>query len=252
MPTAFAIAAHPDDIEFVMAGTMMLLGQAGFDLHYMNVSSGNCGSTEQDAETTIRIRRGEAQSAARFLNATFHESLTNDLEIFYEKSLLTRLAAIVRSVAPTILLTHSPQDYMEDHMITSRLAVSAAFARGMPNFPASPACSAIDQPVTVYHAQPHGNCDGLGQPIVPSLFVDISSVIDQKTEMLALHQSQKSWLDRSQGMDSYLLAMQQQAAAVAKLSGKFAFAEGWRRHSHMGFCAESADPLREVLAGYIC
>jgi LmbE family N-acetylglucosaminyl deacetylase len=44
--TVFAIGAHPDDIEFVMAGTMMLLKMSGYELHYMNVANGSCGSTQ--------------------------------------------------------------------------------------------------------------------------------------------------------------------------------------------------------------
>ncbi len=46
----------------------------------------------------------------------FHESLLADLEIFYDRPTLRRLAAVMREVAPEILLTHRPQDYMEDHM----------------------------------------------------------------------------------------------------------------------------------------
>ena len=41
---AFAVAAHPDDIEFVMAGTLMQLADAGYELHYMNIANGCCGS----------------------------------------------------------------------------------------------------------------------------------------------------------------------------------------------------------------
>ena len=41
---AFAIAAHPDDIEFLMAGTLVLLRDAGYEIHYMNVANGACGS----------------------------------------------------------------------------------------------------------------------------------------------------------------------------------------------------------------
>lgn len=222
----FAIAAHPDDIEFVMAGTMMLLKQAGYDLHYMNIASGSCGSMQHDAQTIARIRRDEARAAADFLGAKYHESLTGDLEIFYDRPLLTRLASVVREVAPEILLVHSPHDYMEDHMNACRLAVTAAFCRGMPNFPVDPPRPPVEQDVTVYHAQPHGNCDGLRRPVHPDLFVDIGSVIDEKTAMLAKHQSQKAWLDKSQGMNSYLMAMRELAREVGKLSGRFEFAEG--------------------------
>jgi len=42
--TVFAIAAHPDDIEFMMAGTLSLLRKKGFDVHYMNIANGCYGS----------------------------------------------------------------------------------------------------------------------------------------------------------------------------------------------------------------
>jgi LmbE family N-acetylglucosaminyl deacetylase len=243
----FAVAAHPDDIEFVMSGTMMLLREAGYELHYMNIANGSCGSSEMDAETTARRRREEARKAARALGATFHESLTNDLEIFYDRPTLLRLASIMRQVAPRILLVHSPEDYMEDHMNACRLAVTAAFSRGMPNFPVDPDWPPTSQEVTIYHAQPHGNCDGLGRSVWPHLFVDVSDLIDRKRELLALHVSQKQWLDESQGMDSYLATMQQLCRDVGTLSGRFALAEGWRRHSHLGFCATDDDPLTGAL-----
>lgn len=251
MPTALAIAAHPDDIEFVMAGTLILLGRAGYDLHYLNLANGSCGANETDADTTIRIRRDEARAAAAFLGATFHDSLVNDVEIFYDRPTLARVASIVRDVAPDILLTHSPQDYMEDHSNACRLAVTAAFCRGMPNFPVDPPRPAIDRPLTLYHAQPHGNADQLGQPVLPTLFVDISTVLDRKAEMLACHKSQKRWLDVSQGLDSYLAAMRDLSHAVGRMSGRFSAAEGWRRHSHLGFCAPHDDPLRFALASFV-
>jgi LmbE family N-acetylglucosaminyl deacetylase len=64
---ALAIAAHPDDIEFVMAGTLLVLKEAGYDIHYMNLSTGNCGSTVYDSEQTAAIRLGEARAAAGLL-----------------------------------------------------------------------------------------------------------------------------------------------------------------------------------------
>lgn len=246
----FAIAAHPDDIEFVMAGTLIRLRDVGYELHYLNVANGCCGSTEHDAATTARIRREEAMAACQSIGAIFHESLVNDLEIFYEQATLVRLAAIVREVAPDIVLTHSPVDYMEDHTNTCRLAVTAAFARGMPNFPVEPPTPAISRTVTVYHAQPHGNQTPLGEPVLPSLLVDISDVMPQKTAMLACHASQKRWLDESQGLDSYLHTMQELSAEVGRISGRFAYAEGWRRHLHLGFCDAQADPLHDAISAH--
>lgn len=244
---ALAIGAHPDDIEFYMAGTLLLLKQAGYEIHYLTVGSGSCGSVTLNAAQTRAVRRREAQEAAWLLGAHWHPSFVDDLEILYSLDLLRRLAAVLRDVAPTILLTHSPQDYMEDHTNTCRLAVTAAFARGMPNFRTRPVRPAIEGPITVYHAMPHGLRDPLGRRVVPGAFVDTTAVHALKRQALAAHASQKTWLDVSQGMDSYLLALDEMSRAVGQMSGRFEYAEGWRRHLHLGFCGPEDDPLRDAL-----
>jgi len=245
--TVFAIGAHPDDIEFYMSGTFMLLGEAGYELHYMNVANGCCGTTQYDRDTISKMRRAEAMEAAKSVGAVFHESVCNDLEIFYDKPTLARLGSVVREVAPTILLTHPPVDYMEDHTNTCRLVVTAAFARGAPNFEVDPPRDAVDTQVTVYHSQPYPNRDPLGQVVRPDIFVDVGDLVARKTAMLAKHKSQKEWLDRSQGQDSYLETSRRLDREVGELSGEFQYAEGWRRHLHIGFCSEEDRPLEDAL-----
>lgn len=247
MPTALAIFAHPDDIEFVAAGTLLLLKQAGWQIHYLNLSSGNLGSATLTANETRKARELEAKQAAEILGAHWHPSLADDLEITYQIPLLRQLAALVREVNPQIVLTHSPVDYMEDHTATARLAVTAAFARGMPNFVTDPHVKHVGGDVTVYHAQSHLNRDPLGAVVRPGLFVDIGSVMDTKRRALTAHESQRAWLDATQGMDSYVNTMEDLGREVGRMSGRFEFAEGWRRHLHAGFCAAEADPLREAL-----
>ena len=245
--SAIAIGAHPDDIEFYMAGTLLLLKQAGYETHYMSVANGNCGSSQYSSTALRAIRNTEARAAAKVLGATFHPSLTNDLEIFYNLELLQGVSAVIREVKPTIVLTHSPQDYMEDHMSAARLAVTAAFARGMPNFKTKPLREASEYEVTVYHAMPHGLCDSLRRPVIPGAFVDTTGVQALKREALAVHKSQQHWLDKSQKLNCFLLAMENMALEVGRMSKRFKCAEGWRRHLHLGFCAAEAEPLRDGL-----
>jgi hypothetical protein len=64
---------------------------------------------------------------------------------------------------------------------------------------------------------------------------------------LAAHKSQQGWLDVSQKISSFLLAMENMSAEVGRMSRKFRCAEGWRRHLHLGFCAPEADPLKDAL-----
>jgi LmbE family N-acetylglucosaminyl deacetylase len=140
---------------------------------------------------------------------------------------------------------------MEDHQNAARLAVSAAFSRAMVNFATDPPTAPVTQPVTVYHAQPHGNRDPLRRLVRPDLYVDVTAVIEVKRAMLAHHASQKAWLDRTQGMDAYLDTMQQLCRETGHMSGRYTYAEGWRRRVHLGFCDETVDPLSTALYDHV-
>ncbi|MBI2842642.1 MAG: PIG-L family deacetylase [Armatimonadetes bacterium] len=242
-----AVAAHPDDIEFMMAGTLILLGKVGYELHYMNIANGSCGSTTLPREEIARIRTREAHDAADLIGAIYREPLVDDLMIFYDEGLVRKLCSIVREVKPQVLLLPSPQDYMEDHMNASRLMVTASFCRNVPNFATNPPIPPIYEDIAVYHAMPYGLCDQLRQPIIPEIYIDISDVMDEKREALACHNSQKEWLDQTHGLDSYLNTMVEMSAEVGRMSGRFVYAEGWRRHSHLGFGPKDFDPLRDAL-----
>lgn len=245
--SALAIAAHPDDIEFKMCGTLLLLKQAGWDIHCFNLASGNGGSTSCDSETTSRIRAGEARKAASIIGAAWHPPITDDLLIFYNESLLRKVAAVVREVKPTIILTHPFEDYMEDHMITGRLAVSAAFSRSIANFKTDPDRPTYEGDVTVYHCMPHGGRDFIRRAVEPSAWVNTTEVHSVSREALSAHESQKQWLDETQGMNDYLTSHDDHAREMGRQSGVFKMAEGWWRHLHMGFSQADTDPLAEVL-----
>ena len=89
-------------------------------------------------------------------------------------------------------------------MNTSRLAVSATFTRGMPNFKTTPSRRPVSSEAVVYHAMPHGLRDPLRRRIIPEIVVNTETVQNKKREALGAHRSQKEWLDASQGMDSLL------------------------------------------------
>jgi LmbE family N-acetylglucosaminyl deacetylase len=247
MPAALAIAAHPDDIEFMMAGTLLLLKAAGWETHYINVSTGNMGSTVMSAAQTARARRKEAQAAAKVLGAKWHAPFCDDMSIFYTEENIRRLCAVVRAARPSVVLTHPLADYMEDHMIVARLAVTATFARGIPNYRSLPQRTPSFTPCVIYHAMPIGLCSPMRDPVEPECYVDTTSAHTTKRAALACHQSQKEWLDKSQGQESYLQTMNDFSLALGQRSKKFQHAEGWTRHLHFGFGAEEDDPLRDVL-----
>ena len=247
--TAMAIACHPDDIDFGMSGTLMMLKKAGYEIHYMDVANGSLGTAEYTYEEIVKIRREEAMNAAKTIGAVFHEPLCDDLQVYYTHELLSKLVPIVREVAPEIILTHGPYDYMEDHTNTGRLAVSAAFCRGMQNFLCATPADIVTNDVRVYHSMPHSLTDAMRRPVVPEIYVNVSEVIDQKVAGLVCHISQKNWLDVSQGKDAYITDLLNKGEHFGKLSKHYKYAEGWVRHSHVGFCSPDFNPLVDALQG---
>ena len=246
-PVVLAAAAHPDDIEFMMAGTLLRLREAGAKLHMWNLANGCCGSAVHTKEAIILLRWTETLESASLAGATVHPPLVDDFRIVFKADLTARVGAVLRDIRPDILLIPSPQDYMEDHENACRLLVTAAFVRGMRNYHTDPPALPWEGPVTIYHAQPHGLRDGLRRLVRPGQYVDIGPVHDLKRKMLAAHKTQKEWLDESQGMDAYLKEMERMSREVGALSDRFEFAEGWRRHHHLGYCAKTDDPLTDLL-----
>jgi len=246
----FAFGCHPDDIEFMMSGALFLLKEQGAEVHYMNPANGCLGTATHDREEIIRIRRDESMRAAAYLGAVYHESIADDLQVTFSQELIRKTAAIVREIKPDIMLILSLEDYMDDHMNSSRLGYTAAFCRGMKNLTTDPPMNPINQDIAVYHALPYGLKDMLNRPIKPDIFIDVRSVMEKKETMLAMHESQNSWLDESQGLSAYMETMKQMCGEVGGMSGRFQFAEGFRRHNHLGFCKPDARPLETALKDY--
>ena len=246
-PVALAAGAHPDDIEFTMAGTLLRLKEAGAEIHMWNLANGSCGTVEHTKEDIIRLRRAEAEASAAVAGAIYHPPLVDDLAVFYTPELVARAAAVVRAVRPTLMLIPPPQDYMEDHTNTCRILVSAAFVRGMRNFECVPPAEPVQDEVVLYHGTPAGLHDGLRRRGRYGQYVDIAPALATKREMLSQHKTQKNWLDASQGMGAYVNEMEAMCRQVGEMSGRFAIAEGFRRHMHLGFAAADADPLSALL-----
>jgi LmbE family N-acetylglucosaminyl deacetylase len=249
--TVLAAVAHPDDIEFLFSGTLILLRDAGCSIHMWNLADGSCGTLTHSRQEIVRLRAEEAEHSASIIGAQFHRSIFSDLEIFYDKASLATVAAVLRSIRPQIILTHSPDDYMEDHQNVCRLVTTATFSRAMPNFQTDPTTAPYAEPVRIYHAPPHGLHNGLNERFCPDFLLNVSSTMEQKREMLACHQSQFAWLEDSQGMNSLGTEMEGMCREIAGWGDGLEFAEAWRRHSHLGFCPPEFDPLSDLLASYL-
>lgn len=243
---ALALMAHPDDAEFLCAGTMIRLQSLGWEIHIATMTAGDCGSTTLSAEQITQIRRSEAALAAKTMGGTYHCLEERDAQVVYDKSTIAKVVSLFRRIVPTLVFTHAPRDYMMDHEITAQLARGATQIFGAPNASAIPLAGGITTCGIphLYYCDPVEGVGPLGESVTPSTIIDISAVLDRKADALACHASQREWLRAHQGMDEYIDSMRRHAAARGKLIGTRA-AEGFTQHRSHGYPKD--DLLNQLL-----
>lgn len=246
MGNVLAFMAHPDDAEFLCAGTLARLRDRGHRIHIATMTAGDGGSRELGPEEIARVRRGEAGRAAALLGAEYYCAEARDFFVVYDAATLRRVIEIVRAADPFLVFTHAPADYMVDHEMASRLVRAACFAAPAPNAltRAEAAAAPIATVPHLYYADPLEGKDILGREAEPAFYVDISGVIETKERMLACHASQRDWLLAQHGVDHYLDAMREWSARRGAEVG-VAYAEGFRQH--LGHAYPQENQLAEIL-----
>lgn len=226
--TVLCIGAHPDDAEFLCAGTLALLRERGWQIHIASMAPGDCGTVQYSREEISRIRKGEAAKAAAMLDGRYHCLECGDIFIMYDRGTLLKTIELVRKVRPTIVFTLSPSDYMVDHETASRLAQTACFCCGVVNVE-TPDAEPFEPIPHLYYTDAVEGKDRFGTPIQPGMIVDTSDTIDLKEKMLTCHESQRDWLLKHHGKDAYVSLMK---TFGAKRGGEIGrpFGEGFRQH----------------------
>lgn len=180
------ISAHSADFVWRAAGAIALHTQAGGVARVVSLSYGERGESGelwkepgQTEENVKRIRHGEAQKAAEALGATFESLDFGDYPLHVDAAGVDRLADIMRDFAPDVVLTHPDKDpFNPDHpvaftvtqqarLLTSGAVVSSGFRTAPPS------------EFLVFEPHQPDLCG-----FVPTVFLDITSVMDQKTEAM--------------------------------------------------------------------
>jgi LmbE family N-acetylglucosaminyl deacetylase len=240
---AMCLMAHPDDCEFMVAGTMALLAKRGWECHIVSSTPGDCGSMEKGPEEIGNIRREENRRAAAIIGATYHCLELRDLYVTYDHDSIRRALNVTRDIAPSLMFTHPPLDYMGDHEITSMLARAASIGYFVPNCANGPIKPGSATP-HLYYADPAGTLDYYGNRPTAETYVDISKVMSTKEKMLKAHASQRSWLQAHYGIDEYTRLMKNGSAVRGEEVG-LKYAEAFRQHRGQGYPKD--DMLREEL-----
>jgi len=243
MSTALAIVTHPDDAEFLCAGTLAHLANRGWKVEMATATAGDKGSNEYSVEETAKVRKAEAAKAASLIDAGYHCLNIEDSVVLYDRDNISRATELVRKIKPTLVITMSPSCYHIDHEMTSLIVRAASFNAGIRNFETGPS-EALTYIPHLYYLDPMEGKDILGQTINPGIVVDITEVIEIKEQMLACHESQRNWLLEHHGLDQYLIQMKELSKDRGTLVG-VDYAEGFRQH--LGHAYPQNDLLKEAL-----
>jgi len=245
-----AVGTHPDDVEFLMAGTLALLRDRGYAICIATMCTGDMGSAELRGPEISRKRFQEASNAALVLGAPYICLGESDLHLVFDNPTRSKAVELVRKADPLIVMTHSPLDYMLDHQLTANLMWDACFSASVPNYETNqvnPAKPTDKIPYLIY-ADAFGGTDRFGLRTEVDFYVDIASTIAVKEEMLVYHESQRSWLRAQHGVDHYILQMKEWSEARGIEVG-LKYAEAFRQHGGHPF---PSDRIIERILGPLC
>ena len=131
---ALAVGAHPDDIEFGAGGTLAGWALAGCHVVLAVMTDGSKGTWDPalDPAHLIGLRADEQRAAAEVLGAAQVESLGYvDGELEASLEVRARLAALIRTHRPGVVLSHDPWARYEihpDHRATGWAVVDGTVA----------------------------------------------------------------------------------------------------------------------------
>jgi len=243
---ALGIFAHPDDAEFMCAGTLSLLKKAGWSIHIASMAPGDKGTNAYSRKEISSIRKAEASKSAELIGGSYHCLEFEDVYIFYDRDTINKTTGLIREIHPDIVFTSSPNDYMIDHEITSQIVQTACFSTGIKNMEVKE--DPFEPIPNLYYCDPMEGKDKFGKVIQPSIYVDIASEIGIKEKMLSCHESQRNWLLDHHKVDEYILSMKRFAEQRGKeINTKFA--EGFRQH--LGHSFPKENKLEEILGNLV-
>ena len=218
-----AVMAHPDDAELLCAGTLARARADGAAIAICIMCSGDKGKGASTKDVDLaEIRCDEATAAADVIGAQLYWQGGRDGELFDSTDERSGLIEAYRKFKPTLVITHSPEDYHADHRATSAIAEAASWfaaSRGH----VTKGWDALNGPPALWYADTV-QMTGFS----PGFLVDVSAHVETKKQMLKCHRSQ---LERGADGDFTPLSelMIQQCRARGAQCG-VAAAEAFRWH----------------------
>jgi LmbE family N-acetylglucosaminyl deacetylase len=222
--SAMVVVAHPDDAEFMVAGTVAKWAKGGCEVTYVVVTKGDKGS--EDPEMTpprlTEIREAEQRAAGAILGVKNYEFMGYpDGYLVHTLDLRRDITRLIRRYRPEVVMCFDPTNRFlndmypnhPDHRASGDATVDAVFpsARDRLTFPE----------LLTENLLPHKVSElWLGSTQDANVWVDIGETLDQKRKALLAHPSQ---------LDESIAGFAVEMGRWAAKGQEFEFAEAFRR-----------------------
>ena len=178
---ALIFAAHPDDAELSMGGTIAKLTKAGKKVGIVDFTQGELGS-----RGTIETRKNESEKASEILEISVRINFKHpDGKVRFDDDLVEKSVRLIRQYKPQVIFAPYFNDRHPDHIGVSEVIKNAYFFSG--NYKYNTELDSKKQEVyrpkkLYYYAQSY--------EFKPSFIVDISDTFETKMEAVKAYSTQ--------------------------------------------------------------
>lgn len=176
---ALVIAAHPDDAEICVGGTILKLVDAGKRVGVLDVTRGEMGTRGSRAE-----RDAETAAASERLGLAWRGNLElPDSRVAATQAARENLARLLRELTPALVLAQHVEDLHPDHAASGQLAREAWYLAGLARVAERDGGPPARRARLLLHYMGH-------VPFEPTLVVDVSAEWPRKVEVIRCYASQ--------------------------------------------------------------
>ncbi len=174
-PAILIIEAHPGDWEDGIGGTIWMMKDK-FDIHIVTASRGEMGGDVSEPSRELGEKReSESRKTGAMVGAENYFLGQIDMNVYADKYACDSLTRIIKLVDPDIVFTMWGID-VPDHSATFQMAIKALYETGH-----------LHSAEVYFYESDMGHQTNMFNP---KIYVDISSVIDKKLELLRCHETE--------------------------------------------------------------
>ncbi|HVN78426.1 MAG TPA: PIG-L family deacetylase [Terriglobia bacterium] len=170
--TVLAVGAHAGDMEVSCGAVLAKQRKLGDRVVILHLTLGERGNPKLSPEEYARQKEAEAKTAAAAIGAELIFGPYKDAELPNDEQVRRYVADVIRTVKPSILITHWKHSMHKDHAAASAITVDAELLASLAGVKTDhPAYNGVK---AIYFAENWEDKEGF----TPYVYVDVSEAIE--------------------------------------------------------------------------